>query len=65
MPDDTSDYAAICNAGDIDELCEKWQYRDPHLPVTGVIIVPPGIEVDLNGSVAELTSLASTRESRD
>jgi len=30
------------------ELCDKWQHRDPHLPVTGVISVPPGIEVDLN-----------------
>jgi len=19
---------------------DKWQYRDPHLPITGVIIVP-------------------------
>jgi hypothetical protein len=30
------------------ELCEKWRNRDPHLPVTGVISVPPGIELDLN-----------------
>jgi hypothetical protein len=30
------------------ELCEKWQQRDPHLPITGVITVPPGIEIDLN-----------------
>jgi hypothetical protein len=32
----------------VDELCDKWRNRDPHLPVTGVISVPPGIEVDLN-----------------
>lgn len=30
------------------ELCDKWRNRDPHLPVTGVISVPPGIELDLN-----------------
>src|SRR5262249_38730217 len=29
------------------ELCEKWRQRDPRLPVTGVITVPPGIELDL------------------
>ena len=29
-------------------LCDKWKSRDPHLPVTGVITVPPGIELDLN-----------------
>lgn len=32
----------------VDELCDKWRNRDPHLPVTGVISVPPGIELDLN-----------------
>lgn len=32
----------------VDELCDKWRNRDPHLPFTGVISVPPGIEVDLN-----------------
>jgi hypothetical protein len=30
------------------ELCDKWNHRDPHLPVTGVISVPPGIQLDLN-----------------
>jgi hypothetical protein len=30
------------------ELCDKWRNRDPHLPVTGIISVPPGIELDLN-----------------
>jgi len=30
------------------ELCAKWRHRDPHLPVTGVISVPPGVELDLN-----------------
>jgi hypothetical protein len=30
------------------ELCDKWQHRDPRLPVTGIISVPPGIELDLN-----------------
>lgn len=30
------------------ELCDKWRNRDPHLPMTGVISVPPGIELDLN-----------------
>jgi hypothetical protein len=30
------------------ELCEKWRGRDPRLPVTGVITVPLGIELDLN-----------------
>jgi hypothetical protein len=32
----------------IAELCEKWRQRDPHLPITGVITVPPGIELNLN-----------------
>jgi hypothetical protein len=26
---------------------EVWRQRDPHLPITGVITVPPGIELDL------------------
>jgi hypothetical protein len=30
------------------ELCEKWRQRDPRLPITGIITVPPGIELDLN-----------------
>jgi hypothetical protein len=30
------------------ELCDKWQHRDPHLPVTGIISVPPGTQLDLN-----------------
>jgi hypothetical protein len=30
------------------ELCEKWRQRDPHLPITGIITVPPGIQLDLN-----------------
>ena len=32
----------------IAELCDKWQHRNPHLPDTGIISVPPGIELDLN-----------------
>jgi hypothetical protein len=30
------------------ELCDKWRHRDPRLPVTGVISVPPGISLDLS-----------------
>jgi hypothetical protein len=30
------------------ELCEKWRHRDVHLPVTGIIGVPPDIRLDLN-----------------
>jgi hypothetical protein len=30
------------------ELCENWRQHDPRLPITGIITVPPGIELDLN-----------------
>jgi hypothetical protein len=30
------------------ELCDKWQHHNPHLPVTGIISVPPAIQLDLN-----------------
>jgi hypothetical protein len=29
------------------ELCDEWQHRDPHVPLTGVVSVL-GVELDLN-----------------
>ena len=39
------------------ELCEKWRQRDPRLPITGVITVLPGIELDLNGCAGDINRL--------